>query len=108
MRYSREDLLKTKTTLQLGWLKESLVSQYDLERTKAKELIPVDHGDREGTITAFDNGIAGRNVALYPHRDYRAIENIILTALKSILALADPDKANAFRWVEWLAVARWC
>jgi hypothetical protein len=57
MRYTREDLLDDKDKYYKGWPKESLVSYYDVERKKVKELIPVDHGDREGNYYKFhDNG----------------------------------------------------
>jgi antitoxin component YwqK of YwqJK toxin-antitoxin module len=70
MRYSREDLLEDKDKYYKGWPKESLVSYYDPERTKVKELIPVDHGDREGNYYKFhDNGTLAVNGA-YLH-DYR-------------------------------------
>jgi antitoxin component YwqK of YwqJK toxin-antitoxin module len=73
MRYSREDLLEDKDKYYKGWPKESLVSYYDPERTKVKELIPVDHGDREGNYYKFhDNGQLAVNGA-YLH-DYRVGE----------------------------------
>ena len=57
MRYNRDDLLEDKDKFYKGWPKESLVSYYDVERKKVKELIPVDHGDREGNYYKFhDNG----------------------------------------------------
>lgn len=70
MRYSREDLLEDKDKYYKGWPKESLVSYHDPERTKVKELIPVDHGDREGNYYRFhDNGTLAVTGA-YLH-DYR-------------------------------------
>jgi antitoxin component YwqK of YwqJK toxin-antitoxin module len=57
MRYTRDNLLEDKDKYYKGWPKESLVSYYDPERKKVKELIPVDHGDREGNYYKFhDNG----------------------------------------------------
>ena len=57
MRYSRDNLLEDKDKYYKGWPKESLVSYYDVERKKVKELIPVDQGDREGNYYKFhDNG----------------------------------------------------
>lgn len=70
MRHSREDLLEDKDKYYKGWPKESLVSYHDPERTKVKELIPVDHGDREGNYYRFhDNGTLAVTGA-YLH-DYR-------------------------------------
>lgn len=57
MRYSRDNILEDKDKYYKGWPKESLVSYYDPERKKVKELIPVDNGDREGNYFKFhDNG----------------------------------------------------
>jgi antitoxin component YwqK of YwqJK toxin-antitoxin module len=73
MRYSREDLLEDKDKFYKGWPKESLVSYYDPERKKVKEMIPVDQGDREGNYYKFhDNGTLAVNGA-YLH-DYRVGE----------------------------------
>ena len=57
MRYNRENLLEDKEKYYKGWPKESLVSYYDPERKKVKELIPVEYGEREGNYFMFhDNG----------------------------------------------------
>jgi antitoxin component YwqK of YwqJK toxin-antitoxin module len=73
MRYSRDNLLEDKDKYYKGWPKESLVSYYDPERKKVKELIPVDHGDREGNYFKFhDNGTLAVSGTYL--NDYRAGE----------------------------------
>lgn len=70
MRYNRNDILEDKDKYYKGWPKESLVSYWDPERKKVKELIPVDHGDREGNYYKFhDNGTLAVS-GTYLH-DYR-------------------------------------
>lgn len=70
MKYSRDHILEDKDKYYKGWPKESLVSYHDPERTKVKELIPVDHGDREGNYYRFhDNGtLAVSGVYLHDYR----------------------------------------
>jgi antitoxin component YwqK of YwqJK toxin-antitoxin module len=58
MKYNREGLLDDKEKYYKGWPKESMVSYYDQERKKVKELIPVEYGEREGNYFMFhDNGL---------------------------------------------------
>lgn len=73
MRYSRENILEDKDKYYKGWPKESWVSYYDAERTKVKELIPVDHGDREGNYYRFHENGTLAVVGAYLH-DYRVGE----------------------------------
>lgn len=58
MKYDRQDLLEDKEKYFKGWPKESLVTYYDpVERTKVKEMIPIEYGEREGYYTMFhENG----------------------------------------------------
>ncbi len=57
MKYTRDGLLEDKEKYYKGWPKESLVSYYDAERKKVKELIPVEYGEREGNYYLFhENG----------------------------------------------------
>lgn len=56
-KYSRNDILLDKEKYIKGWPKESRVSYYDIERTKLRELIPVEYGKKEGTYYLFfENG----------------------------------------------------
>lgn len=58
MRYNRDGTLEDKKKYYKGWPKESLVSYYDPERKKVKELIPVEYGEREGNYYMFhENGV---------------------------------------------------
>ena len=42
----------------MGWPKESLVSYYDKDRTKIKEIIPIEFGEKEGNYYYFfENGL---------------------------------------------------
>ena len=57
MRYNRDNLLEDKEKYYKGWPKESMVSYYDPERKRVKELIPVEYGEREGNYFMFhENG----------------------------------------------------
>jgi len=52
-RYNSHDILQDKEYYWKGWPKESLLSYYDFERTKLREIIPVHFGEREGDYWAF-------------------------------------------------------
>jgi len=55
--HDRNDILVDKEKYYLGWPRESLVRYYDRERTKMKEIIPVEFGEREGFYYYFyDDG----------------------------------------------------
>ncbi len=58
MQYDRNSLLVDKEKYYKGWPKESLVTYYDpMERTKIKEIIPIEFGEREGYYYQFhENG----------------------------------------------------
>jgi antitoxin component YwqK of YwqJK toxin-antitoxin module len=58
MRYDRDHLLVDKEKYYKGWPKESLIVYYDpVERSKIKEIIPVEYGEREGYYYRFhENG----------------------------------------------------
>lgn len=57
MTYNKNDYLMNKQKYYKGWPKESMVSYYDKERTKLKEVIPVEFGVLEGNYFYFhDNG----------------------------------------------------
>ncbi|MFZ9981720.1 MAG: toxin-antitoxin system YwqK family antitoxin [Cyclobacteriaceae bacterium] len=77
MRYNREGLLDDKEKFYKGWPKESMVSYYDQERKKVKELIPVEYGEREGNYFMFhDNGLlAVQGEYRFNHRVGDWIEN---------------------------------
>jgi antitoxin component YwqK of YwqJK toxin-antitoxin module len=58
MKYDRQNLLEDKDKFYKGWPKESIVTYYDpVEKTKVKEMIPVEYNEREGYYTMFhENG----------------------------------------------------
>lgn len=52
--YDRDSVLRDKTKYFRGWPKESLVSYYDPnERTKMKEITPIEYGEKEGYYYRF-------------------------------------------------------
>ncbi|MBW3545566.1 MAG: hypothetical protein KY428_08235 [Bacteroidetes bacterium] len=53
VRLNRHDILQEKEIYWKGWPKESLLSYYDFERTRLKEMIPVHFGERDGEYVAF-------------------------------------------------------
>ena len=55
--YNRNDILMDKQKYYKGWPKESMVSYYDKDKKKLKEVIPVEYGEKEGNYYYFhDNG----------------------------------------------------
>ena len=57
MSYDRNDIVIDKKKYYKGWPKESLVKYYDEERTKLKEVVPIEFGKKEGTYYYFfENG----------------------------------------------------
>jgi antitoxin component YwqK of YwqJK toxin-antitoxin module len=60
MEYFSNDVLKNKEKYFRGWPKEAEITYYDAEATKVREVIPVQHGKKEGTYFYFhDNGVVG-------------------------------------------------
>jgi len=60
MEYFSDDVLKDKEKFFKGWPKEAEITYYDAEATKVKEVIPIEHGKKEGTYFFFhDNGVVG-------------------------------------------------
>jgi len=59
MTYNRDSTLTDKAKYFRGWPKESLVTYYDpLERKKAKEITPIEFGEKEGFYYMFhENGL---------------------------------------------------
>ena len=56
-RYDNKNILLDKHKYYKGWPKESQVTYYDQDRTKLKEVIPVEYGVKEGNYFLFhDNG----------------------------------------------------
>lgn len=58
MKYNRQDLLEDKEKYYKGFPKESIVTYYDpVEKTRVKELIPIEYNERSGYYTMFhENG----------------------------------------------------
>ena len=53
VKYDKDDILIDKEKYYKGWPKESLVSYYDRERQKMKEIIPIEYGEKEGNYYYF-------------------------------------------------------
>lgn len=53
IRKDKKDILIDKEKYYKGWPKESLVSFYDPERTRIKEIIPIEYGKKEGYYFYF-------------------------------------------------------
>jgi antitoxin component YwqK of YwqJK toxin-antitoxin module len=106
MRYSKDDLLEDKEKYYKGWPKESLVSYYDSERKKVKELIPVEYGEREGNYFMFhENGtLAVQGEFRFNQRVGEWIENYPSGKRKKIIAYSkDPydRRSRPFVKREW-------
>lgn len=57
MEYNRDSVLINKERYFRGWPKESLVSYYDAERKKMKEITPIEYGEKDGYYYRFyENG----------------------------------------------------
>ena len=57
MYHDKNDVLLDKEKYYRGWPRESRVRYYDRERTKIREIIPVEFGDKEGNyFYFFENG----------------------------------------------------
>lgn len=55
--YERDSVLKDKKKYFRGWPKESVVSYYDAERKKMKEITPIEYGEKDGYYYQFfENG----------------------------------------------------
>ncbi len=57
VRYNQHDILMDKAVYWKGWPEESLLSFYDFQKERLREVIPVHFGEREGDYYAFhENG----------------------------------------------------
>ncbi len=57
-KYNNKNILIDKKKYFKGWPKESLVSYYDQDRKKLKEVTPIEYGKKEGNYFLFhDNGM---------------------------------------------------
>ncbi len=57
MYYNRDSTLVNKEKYFRGWPKESVVTYYDVERTKMKEITPIEFGEKDGYyFRFFENG----------------------------------------------------
>jgi hypothetical protein len=53
MTYDKNNILQDKEKYFRGWPRESQVSYYDRQRSKMKEIIPVEYGEKEGNYYFF-------------------------------------------------------
>jgi antitoxin component YwqK of YwqJK toxin-antitoxin module len=57
VRKDKDNILLDKEKYYKGWPRESMVSYYDRERKKIKEIIPIEYGEKEGNYFYFhENG----------------------------------------------------
>ncbi|MEQ8425554.1 MAG: hypothetical protein RIA63_12645, partial [Cyclobacteriaceae bacterium] len=92
MQYDRQHVLTDKEKYYKGWPKESLIVYYDpVERTKIKEIIPVEFGEREGYYYQFhENGnIAVTGEFKWDNRVGEWIENYPTGRRKKIIIFPD-------------------
>ncbi|MEP5613230.1 MAG: hypothetical protein ABJP45_13340 [Cyclobacteriaceae bacterium] len=70
VRLNKYDILQDKTHWWKGWPEESLLSYYDFEKTKLREVIPMHYGERNGEYFAFrkDGSLAARGTYKFNHR----------------------------------------
>ena len=70
VRFNKYDILQEKKYWWKGWPEESLLSYYDFEKTKLREVIPVHYGERNGEYWAFheDGSIAVRGEYKFNHK----------------------------------------
>ncbi len=79
---NKSDILLNKEKYYKGWPRESKIAYWDVERTKMKEVIPIEYGEKEGYYYAFhENGqIAVMGEYQFDHkvgvwREYYPIRN---------------------------------
>lgn len=107
MQFDRENLLTDKAKYYKGWPKESLVVYYDpAERTKVKEIIPVEFGEREGYYYQFheNGGIAVTGEYKWDNKVGEWIENYPNGRRKKIIIFPDDPfdhEQNPFIRSEW-------
>lgn len=107
MQYDRQNLLVDKAKYYKGWPKESLVVYYDpAERTKVKEIIPVEFGEREGYYYQFheNGGIAVTGEYKWDNKVGEWIENYPNGRRKKIIIFPDDPfdhEQNPFIRSEW-------
>jgi antitoxin component YwqK of YwqJK toxin-antitoxin module len=70
VRLNKYDILQDKTHWWKGWPQESLLSYYDFEKTKLREVIPMHYGERNGVYYAFrqDGTLAAKGDYKFNHR----------------------------------------
>lgn len=70
VRLNKYDILQDKTHWWKGWPQESLLSYYDFEKTKLREVIPMHYGERNGEYHAFrkDGSLAAKGNYKFNHR----------------------------------------
>lgn len=70
IKLNRHDILQNKTYWWKGWPQESLLSYYDFEKTKLREVIPKHYGERNGEYWAFhlNGAVAVRGIYKHNHK----------------------------------------
>lgn len=70
VRFNKFDILQDKTYWWKGWPQESLLSYYDFEKTKIREVIPMHYGERNGEYWAFhkNGSVAAKGTYKFNHR----------------------------------------
>ena len=104
MYYNRDSTLKDKEKYFRGWPKESVVSYYDVERKKMKEITPIEFGEKTGYYYRFhENGqIAIQGEYEWDQRSdaYGFPESFVSVAQQKLIAAAARDYIFRTNWQE--------
>ncbi|NQZ76004.1 MAG: hypothetical protein HRT61_07815, partial [Ekhidna sp.] len=70
VRLNRHDILQDKAYWWKGWPEESKLAYYDFEKTRLREVIPVNFGERNGEYWAFheDGSLAVKGKYKFGHK----------------------------------------
>ena len=70
VKFNKYDILQDKKYWWKGWPQESLLSYYDFQKTKLREVIPMHYGERNGEYWAFheDGMLAVRGEYKFNHK----------------------------------------
>lgn len=106
IKYDKENILIDKEKYYKGWPKESLVSYYDADRTKMKEIVPIEYGEKEGNYYYFHtNGkVAVKGEFKWDNKVGDWIEYYASGRRKKIIRYSkDPfdDEFRPYIWKEW-------
>ena len=107
VKLDKDDILVDKQKYIKGWPKESEITYYDQERTKLKEVIPIEYGEKEGYYYYFfENGLLavrgeyqfGCKVGRWTENHYNTLQRkkVIQYSKK-----AYDEEFEPYTWKEW-------